>query len=299
MAYPRPRSDGTALWRDRLNAISGHRDCIPTECPGENVYPLLPAIRQRVEEQLGARGPSVRITRGPTERNAWPGDLTFAWEADPSTTEVSARLAGWRRIPGSDKIEPLSGYVDDERPAWGPWTRDRGLSVPLPPNARGIYLLLVRARDAAGREGRVSARWPVVVDRHVVVDDSDALRTRKEGRWERGSSVLGYYGLGYQEAAPGQDDALFRWQLSVPEPGTYRLQASWTEGPNRSPRAVYRLSQGGQLLGEETADQQKPGGQWITLLEAPLAAGTPCIVELDGATDGVVVADAIRLVLAT
>ena len=61
---------------------------------------------------------------------------------------------------------------DDERPAWGPWTRDRGLSVPLPPDARGIYLLLVRARDAAGREGRVSARWPIVVDRHVVDPDA-------------------------------------------------------------------------------------------------------------------------------
>jgi hypothetical protein len=297
ISYVRARGDGTALWRDQLNAISGHRDCIPTECPGNNVYPLLPTIRQRVEEQLGARGPSVRITRGPAERNLWPGDLGFTWEGDPTAAEVSARLAAWRRIPGSDKIEPLSGYVDDEQPAWGSWTRDRGLSVPLSPDARGIYLLLVRARDAAGREGRVSARWPVVVDRHVVVDDVDALRTRREGAWDRESDILGYYGIGYQAAAPGQDAAQFRWQLSVPEGGTYRLQASWTEAPNRTTRAVYRLSQGGQPLGDATVNQQEPGGQWRTLLEAPLLADPPCIVSLDGADDGVAIADAVRLVL--
>ena len=295
--YVRARGDGTALWRDGISNVSGHRDCIPTECPGDNLYPRLPSIRQRVEEQLGARGPSVRITRGPAERNLWPTDLVFAWEVDASVAEVSARLAAWRRIPGTDRIEPLSGYVDDERPAWGPWTRDSGLSVPLPPDARGIYLLLVRARDVAGREGWVHARWPIVVDRHVVVDDTDARRTRREGVWTRETGVLGYYGIGYQEAAPGQDDALFRWQLSVPEDGTYRVQASWTEADNRSTQASYRVSQGGASLGDATVDQQEPGGQWRTLLETPLAAGAPCIVELAGAADGVVVADAIRLVL--
>jgi len=297
MSYMRARGDGTALWRDQLDAVTGHRDCIPTECPGDNLYSLLPSIRQRVEEQLGARGPSVRITRGPSERNLWPTDLGFVWEGDPTVSEMSARLAAWRRIPGSDRIEPLSGYVDDERPAWGPWTHERGLSVPLPPDARGIYTLFVRARDAAGREGRVAARWPIVVDRHVVVDDVDALRTRHEGDWARSNSMLGFYGLGYQEAAPGQHAATFRWQLSVPEDGTYRVQASWTEAPDRSIQAVYTVSQGGQPLGDATVSQQEPGGQWRTLLDIPLGASVPCIVELAGAADGVVVADAIRLVL--
>jgi hypothetical protein len=297
MSYIRSRSNGTALWRDRFETISGHRDCLPTECPGNNVYPLLPAIRQRVEEQLGERGPAVRITRGPAERNAWPGDLVFGWEGDPSAVETSARLAGWRRLPGSDAIEPLSGYLDDERPAWGPWSRDRALSVPLPPDARGIYTLLVRARDGVGHEGRVSARWPVVVDRHVVVDDVDALRTRHEGSWERSSNVLGYYGTGYQVAAPGQQAASFRWQLAVPESGRYAVQASWTEAPDRTDEAHYQVSQGGQPLADGTVSQQEPGGKWTTLVEVPLVAGTSCTVDLDGATDAVTVADAIRLVL--
>jgi hypothetical protein len=297
MNYVRARGDATAFWRDGLNALSGHRDCIATECPGDNLYSMLPAIRRRVDDQLGARGPAVRITRGPAERNLWPTDLVFGWEGDPTVAEVSVRLAAFRRIPGKDTIEPLSGYLDDERPAWGPWTRDRAQSVPLAPDAKGIYLLLVRARDAAEQEGRVVARWPIVVDRHVVVDDVDALRTRPEGDWTRSRDVLGYYGTGYQEAEPGQADARFRWQVSVPEDGTYRAQASWTEAENRTTQAVYRLSQGGQPLGEATVDQQMPGGLWATLLEAPLRAGVPCVVELAGADDGVTIADAIRLVL--
>jgi hypothetical protein len=295
--YARVRGDQTALWRDGMNNVSGHRDCLPTECPGDNVYKQLPEIRRRVEEQLGARGPAVTITRGPSDRNAWPGDLAFQWEGDQSTTELSARLAGFRRNLGADTIAPLSGYSDDQRPAWGPWSRERTLSVPLPPDARGVYTLFVRARDAAGQEGRVIARWPVVVDRHAVVDDTDALRTRHEGAWERSREILGYYGTGYQQAAPGQDAASYRWQLAVPESGTYAVQAIWTEAPDRTEAAAYTMSQGGTDLGGGTVNQQQPGGTWTTVLEVLLGAGVPCTVELAGAADGMVVADAIRLVL--
>ena len=295
-AYPRARGDGTVLWRDSMNAVSGHRDCLPTECPGDNVYPLLPGIRQRVNEALGAAGPAVQIARGPADRNFWPGDANFAWESDTGSVEFSTRLAGWIRAPGTDKITRFSGYSDDERPVWSPWTRQSDLSVPLPPDARGIYTLFVRARDASGQVGRVIARWHLAVDRHVVVDDTDALRTRHEGAWTRSREILGYYGSGYQVAAAGQSDASFRWQLAVPEDGTYRLLVSWTEAANRTTQAAYQISQGGQSLGDETVSHQDPGGRWVALLEASLKAGAPCVVEVAGADDGVVVADAVRLV---
>jgi hypothetical protein len=155
----------------------------------------------------------------------------------------------------------------------------------------------VQGRDAVNREGRVVARRSFVVDRHVVVDDTDALSTRHEGTWERNRGILGYYGTGYQQAEPGPDAATFRWQLAVPEDGAYAVQAVWTEAPNRTVQATYRVSQGGTALGEGTADQQEPGGKWTKVLEVALAAGVPCTVELEGGSDGIVVADAIRLVL--
>jgi hypothetical protein len=281
-----------------MQNVSGHRDCLPTECPGDNVYTLLPEIRQRVNEQLGPRVASVQIEPArATDRNLWPTDLALTWRDDASGGSYRTRLAAWRRIPGSDRIEPLHGYDADLRPVWGEWTQDTMLAVPLPPDARGIYTLFVQGRAAAGREGRIVARRSFVVDRHVVVDDTDALRTRHEGAWERNRGILGYYGTGYQQAEPGQGTATFRWQLPVPESGTYAVQAVWTEAPNRTAQATYRVSQVGTTLGEGTADQQEPGGKWTRVLEVPLATGVPCTVELEGADDGIVVADAIRLVL--
>jgi UDP:flavonoid glycosyltransferase YjiC (YdhE family) len=40
----------------------------------------------------------------------------------------------------------------------------------------------------------------------------------------------------------------------------------------------------------------EPGGRWAGILQASLRAGVPCVVEVTGADDGVVVADAVRLV---
>jgi hypothetical protein len=294
--YVRVKGDQTAFWRDGMNNVSGHRDCLPTECPGDNVYARLPEIRRRVDERLGARGPAATITQGPDDRNFWPGDLGFGWQGDASTVEYSARLAAFRRVIGADTIEPLSGYGDDERAAWGPWSRDATLSVPLPPDAKGIYTLLVRARDASGSVGRVMARRSVVVDRHVVVDDESGDFGASVGEWARSREVLGYYGRDYRQAIPGQGMAHFSWYFAVPQDGRYAVQASWTEAPDRSTHARYRISQGDQAA-DGSANQQEPGGKWVQVTEAALRANTPCPVVALGAEDGIVVADAIRLVL--
>ena len=73
---------------------------------------------------------------------------------------------------------------------------------------RAALEAIIQGRDTDGREGRIVARQMFVVDRHVIVDDTDALRTRHEGTWERSKAVLGYYGTGYQSIAPGPDPAI-------------------------------------------------------------------------------------------
>jgi hypothetical protein len=289
--------DGDFLWRDALNAVSGHRDCVPTECPGDRLYARLPELRERVAARLGPPGPRARIVEGPEDRDVWPTDLIFGWDGSAGAAEFSTRLEGWRR-DGPDRIVPLSGYGPDERPIWGPWTPRRAASFPLPPDARGSYTLHVRARSGGGEEGLYAARWPLYVDRHVLADNRDPRRAARTGSWGRTSEILGFNGLDYEQAEPAGDAAGFAWTLEVPESGTYRVLACWTEGEFRATNARYAISSGGQQLAEAELNQRDRGGQWVELARVPLAAGTSCLVELTNRADGVVVADAVRITLA-
>ncbi len=291
----RKRSGDDDLWRDGLNAVSGHRDCLATECPGDRLYARLPGLRGGVAARLGSPGPEVRIVRGPEDRDTWPGDLVFGWEGD-SALEFSARLEGWRLSEEPDLIVPLSGYTEDERELWGPWSPQRGVSFALPPDARGHYTLYVRARGAGGREGLYAARWPLFVDRHTLADNADPRRTIRSGAWRRSSDVLGFNGSDYEQAEPAGAPASFVWSLSVPEGGTYRVLACWTEGDFRATDANFTVSLGSRQIAEARVDQRGRGGAWVELARVPLSADAECRVELTNDADGVVVADAIRVV---
>ena len=211
--------------------------------------------------------------------------------------EFSTRLEGWRLSSGPDRIVPLSGYGPDEWPAWSAWSRERAASFPLPPDAQGSYTLHVRARGAGGREGRYAARWPLFVDRHVLVDNAEGGRTARQGSWRRSRNVLGFNGADYEVAEPPGDPAAFEWTLDVPEGGAYRVLACWTEGTDRATNARFTISTAGQQLAATEVSQRERGGRWVELARVPLSAGTPCRVELTNRADGVVIADAVRLVL--
>jgi hypothetical protein len=293
----RSRTDSDTLWRDDLANVSGHRDCVPTECPGDRLYALLPTLRDRAVTRIGPPGPSAQITAGPPDRNLWPTDLVFRWAGLGGATEFSTRLGGWRLSSEPDRIVPLSGYAADEWPIWGPWSPARAASFALPPDARGSYTLHVRARGAGGREGAYAARWPLFVDRHVVADNRDAGRVSRTGAWRRTSDILGFNAADYEEAEPAGASADFTWTLDVPESGDYRVLACWTEGEFRTTNARFTISAGGRPLADVTVNQRERGGQWVELATVRLDSGTACRVELTNQADGVVVADAIRLVL--
>lgn len=292
----RSRTGDNDLWRDDLAAVSGHRDCVRTECPGDQLYALLESVIHRVAERIGPPGPRAQIVRAPADRSAWPSDVVFNWQSGEDEAEFSTRLEGFRLSDQPDRIVPLSGYTADEQPAWSPWSEEPAAAFALPPDARGSYTFYVRARTPGG-EGLYTTRWPLFVDRHVLADNRDERNTARRGDWQRSANILGYNGADYETAEPAGAAATFAWMLDVPESGTYRVLGCWPEGDIRASNAHFTISAGGPPLAEARVDQQERGGVWVELARVPLQAGAVCRVELDNQADSVVVADAVRLVL--
>src|SRR5205807_334149 len=54
--------------------ISGHRDTYQTDCPGDDMYDLLPSVRQAVDSQIGA---AHHVTRGYWTASHEGGVYTF------------------------------------------------------------------------------------------------------------------------------------------------------------------------------------------------------------------------------
>jgi hypothetical protein len=82
----------------------------------------------------------------------------------------------------------------------------------------------------------------------------------------------------------------------VPEDGAYRVLAAWTAGDDRASNVRFAIWAGGQQPATAEVSQRERNGMWVELARVPLAAGTPCRVELTNQADGVVVADAVRIV---
>ena len=106
--------------------------------------------------------------------------------------------------------------------------------------------------------------------------------------------MLQFYGRDYEVALPGSG-ASFAWRLAPPEAGRYTVQACWAAGTDRSTAAPYRFGRQGAELQAASVDQTEDGGVWVNLGVIDLEVGEPCRVELSATTDGVVIADAVRL----
>jgi hypothetical protein len=278
------------LWRFGLPALCGHRDCASTtECPGDLVYARLPALRARVAERINDGAPTRRvIVQAPGPHNVWPGSLSYRWQGrDP----YDRTFEGFSRQVGEDPADYLVGY-DAQGMADRVVTRETAASFLL--TEPGQYTLHVRPAGQAFAD-----RVTVVVGRHVVRDNADAEGVHRSREWVRSQNNLEYYGWDF-EIAPTGTGAEFRWELTVPESGTYRVQACWASGTDRSQAAPYTVARNGEVLDTVTADQTLGGAAWASLGVFDFVAGQVCEVTLSATTeeDGrVVVADAVRIVL--
>jgi hypothetical protein len=159
--------------------------------------------------------------------------------------------------------------------------------------------MLIRARDARGREGRLHARRAYIVGRHVWADNEDQEATRRVGYWQRVAQPMHFNGRGYELSDQSRGPAEFTWRLRAPLPGAYRVQACWTSDVSRASNAEYRASVSGVEQLRVTVDQSERGGNWVDLGQISLGESSACEVSLNGEADGTVSADAVRLALAS
>ena len=291
------RSD--AIWHRDVANVSGHRDLVATECPGDQVYRLLPELRATAAERLGGRaaqeaGRTVFLMAPPpadtTARAAalhWGGLglLAPGWQ-------FSYYLERWRR-EGDSGAAP----ADTAQPAWSAYSPQAAVVLTDLPD--GHYTLHVRARDPLAREAVYEAQVTFRVSDELLADNEDSGQTVRRGAWERRFDGTGKLGESWEVAPPGRGERVFEWCPLVAEAGEYEVWVRWPRVDDLARNAPFAVLHAAGIY-HERCDQQAAGGAWVRLGGARrfrLLPGRRAVVRLDNDADGPVAADAIKLVL--
>jgi hypothetical protein len=124
------------------------------------------------------------------------------------------------------------------------------------------------------------------------MDNSDSGFTASSN-WATGTSAADKFGTSYRYHSTQAISDVASWNINVTIAGTYRVQAWWSAGSNRSPSISYKLPSGTNVA----VNQQTMGGLWNTLGTISLGTGVRTTTLSCWATTGyVAVADAIRYI---
>jgi hypothetical protein len=138
-----------------------------------------------------------------------------------------------------------------------------------------------------------------VRDEIVVDNDELGYEVVSGAAWTAGTGVPGYRGGNYRSVPAGAGERSVRWRLVVPRDGDYEVQVSHTAHENRASNGPFTITHAGGTS-VVRVDQRVPGvpeprgGSWVSLGRYHLAEGLTTI-ELSNDANGVVVADAVRL----
>jgi hypothetical protein len=288
------RNDG--IWHRDVPNVAGHRDLLVTECPGDQVYRLLPDIRSAVAERLG--GVRAAATARVFMTGGLPGDTSLRTIetlaggiglAFPNWS-YSTYLEYWRRVDSDNIVPPDNG------PGWGTYGPSGARTLAeLEP---GHYTLHVRARDPLGQQGVYENNMTFHVSDELMADDEDLAQTERVGRWVRRTDGKGINGESWEEAPAGRGERLFRWRPFVSETGAYEVWARWPEISGLAPDAPYTIIDAEGAHRER--QDQRTGGEWRRLGGERLfrfLGGRPAEIVLTDEASGPVAADAVKLVL--
>jgi len=150
----------------------------------------------------------------------------------------------------------------------------------------------------------ITAPAPPDVREEIVVDNDELGYVTVSGAaWAAGTSAPGYRGGNYRTAPAGAGERAVRWRLAVPRDGAYEVQVSHTTHANRASNAPFTVTHAAGAsvvrVDQRTAGIPEPrGGSWVSLGTFRLTEGLTTI-DLNNDADGVVVADAVRLLRRT
>ncbi len=135
---------------------------------------------------------------------------------------------------------------------------------------------------------------PHFVRTNFVIDNESSEFQVVSGDWESANSVEGCHGQDHLQIAAGTGDAKVQWTPRITRGGTYEVFTRWVDGSEHATNARFTIE---TLDGvkSEVVDQTQGGGKWHRLGVYDFAPGEAKITLTDDA-DGVVIADAIRLV---
>jgi RHS repeat-associated protein len=155
-------------------------------------------------------------------------------------------------------------------------------------------------------QGNLRTEWvylgsmPVIVmtrsTQEVIVDDAATDQTITiVGTWQQANTDPGFYASAYHKKAAGSGSASFTWTPAVSGSQSYLVYARWTSNTDRATNATYTVfhASGSNSI---SVNQQANAAEWNLLGTYTFTAGQNHRVVLTDAANGVVVADAIKLV---
>ena len=268
LSYVRARGDGTALWRDQLDAISATATASRPSAPARTSTLSCRPFASVSRSSLAHAGRAVR--------NTWAG------RAEPLADRPGVRLGG--------RPDRRRGQRPAGRLATDPSGSDRAAQRIRGRRAAGLGAVDARARAeraaSADAEGSTCC-WSGRATGQGARDGPRPLADRRRSARRRGRHRCPADPPRGRLGARGRHPGLLRHRLpdglpARPTPcsaGSSRCRGWDVPPPGAGPRPRIvpcrrhtGLSQGGAPLGDATVDQQEPG-QWRTLLEAPLMAG--------------------------
>lgn len=155
-------------------------------------------------------------------------------------------------------------------------------------------------KKAAGTDDLCRTSSPTtsafIVDSNNARNIAGATRIEVSNNWISSSYASGYVGTGYYYARMAQTaDAAVFW-FYLPSNQTRTIDAHWTAGANRTTSATYiLLNAGKQQLGKVSRNQRLNGSKWNTLGSFQFTRGWNQVQLSRWGSDGVVIADAIRV----